>query len=60
MSIVRKSAQCYCRAFISISLNGRRINYKYIIATNRFMCFITIFGLYNIEENCVMLHLYGR
>ena len=28
MSTVLKSAQCYCRAFISI--NGRRINYKYI------------------------------
>ena len=32
MSTVRKSAQHYCRALISI--NGRRINYKYIIATN--------------------------
>ena len=30
-----------------ISLNGRRINYKYIIATNSFMCAITIFRLYN-------------
>ena len=41
MSTVSKSAQYYCRAFISI--NGRRINYKYIIATNSFMCVITIF-----------------
>ena len=32
MSTVRKSAQHYCRALISIK--GRRINYKYIIATN--------------------------
>ena len=31
MSTVCKSAQYLCRAFISI--NGRRINYKYIIAT---------------------------
>ena len=46
MSTVRKSAQYYCRAFISI--NGRRISYKYIIATNSFMCVITIFRLYNI------------
>ena len=38
MSTVSKSAQYYCRAFISI--NGRRINYKtykYIIATNSFI-----------------------
>ena len=55
MSTVRKSAQYYCRAFISI--NGRRINYKYIIATNSFMCPVAIFRLYNIEENCLMLHL---
>ena len=58
LSTVCKSAQYYCRAFISI--NGRRINYKYIIATNSFMCVITIFRLYNMEENCLMLHLYGR
>ena len=32
MSIVHKSAQYYCRAFISI--NGRRINYECIIATS--------------------------
>ena len=56
MSTVQKSAQSYCTAFISIS--GRRINYKYIIATNSFMCVITIFRLYNMEENCLMLHLY--
>ena len=43
MSIVRKSAQYYCRAFISI--NGRQINYKYITVTNSFMCAITIFRL---------------
>ena len=40
MSTVRKSARCYCRAFISILINGRWINYKYIIATNSFMCFM--------------------
>ena len=45
MSTLRKSAQCYSGAFISI--NGRRINYKYIIATNSFMCVITIFRPYN-------------
>ena len=50
LSTVRKSAQYYCTAFISI--NGRRINYKCIIATNSFMCVITIFSL--------MLHLYDR
>ena len=55
---VCKSAQYYCRAFISI--NDRRINYKYIIATDSFMCVITIFRLYNMKENCLMLHLYGR
>ena len=44
MSTVRKSAQYYCRAFISI--NGRRINYKYFIATNSFMWAIIIFRLY--------------
>ena len=43
MSTVSKSAQYYCRAFISI--NDRRINYKYIIATNSFMCVITIYSL---------------
>ena len=40
--------------------NGRRINYKYIIATNSFMCVITIFRPYNMEENCLTLHLYDR
>ena len=34
MSSVHKSAQCYYRAFMSILINVRRINYKYIIATN--------------------------
>ena len=58
MSTVCKSAQCYRRAFISI--NGRRINYKYIIAINSFMCVITIFRLYNMEGNCVMFHFYDR
>ena len=64
MSTVRKNAQYYCRAFISI--NGRRISYKYIIAscvimcTNTFMCVITIFRLYNMEENCLMFHFYDR
>ena len=55
---VRKSAQYYCRAFISI--NGRPINCKYIIATNTFMPVITIFRLYNMEGNCLMLLLYDR
>ena len=36
--------------YIYISINGRRTNYKCIIATNRFMCVITIFRLYNMEE----------
>ena len=44
---MRKSAHYYFRMFISI--NGRRINYKYIIATNSFMCVITIYRLYNIQ-----------
>ena len=43
------SAQYYCRAFILIT--GRQINYQYIIATNSSMCLITIFRLYNMEEN---------
>ena len=58
MSTVRKSAQYYCRAFISI--NGRRMNYKYIIVTNSFRCVITIFRLYNMEEDCLMFHFYDR
>ena len=58
MSTVLKSAQYYCRAFISV--NGRRTNYKHIIATNSFMCVIAIFRLYNMEENCLMLHAYDR
>ena len=58
MSTVRKSAQYYCRTFISI--NGRRINCKYIIATNSFMCVITIFRQYSMEENCLMFHFYDR
>ena len=42
------------------SINGGRINYKYIIATKIFMCVITItiFRVYNMEKNCLMLHLY--
>ena len=51
MSTVCKSAQYYCRAFISI--NGRQINYKYIIATYSFMCVITIFRLYNMVPYCI-------
>ena len=43
MSTVRKSAYYYCRAFISI--NGRRINYKYIRHTISCICIITIFRL---------------
>ena len=58
MSTVCKSVQYYCRAFTS--RNGRRTNYKYIIATNGFMCVVTIFRLYNMEEDCLMLHLYDR
>ena len=58
MSTVCKSAQCYCRAFISI--NGRQINYKYIIASKSFMCIITIFKIYNMEEDCFLLHLYDH
>ena len=46
MSTARKSAIYYCRAFISI--NGRQINYKYIIATNSFMCVITISSGYHL------------
>ena len=37
--------------YIYVSINGRRINYKYIITTNSFMCVITIVRLYNMEEN---------
>ena len=58
MSTVHKSAQHYYRAFISI--NGRRIHYKYIIATNSFMYFTAIFRLYNMEETCLTLHIYDR
>ena len=46
MSTVSKIAQCYCGTFISI--NRRRINCRYIIATNSFICVKTIFRLYNI------------
>ena len=42
-----------------VSINGRQINYKYIIATNSFMYVTAIFRLYNMEENCLMLHLYA-
>ena len=40
----------YIYIYIYISVNGRRMNYKCIIATNSFMCVITIFRLYNMEE----------
>ena len=43
--------------YIYIYINSRQINYKYIIATNSFMCLITIFRLYKTEEDCLMLHL---
>ena len=43
-----------------ISINGRRVNDKCIVATNSFMYVITIFRLYTMEENCLMLHLYDR
>ena len=33
---------------------------KCIIATNSFMCVITIFKLYNMEENCLMVHFSDR
>ena len=46
MSTVRKSAQCYCGAFTSI--NGRRINYKYIIATI-VSCVLSQFSGHTIE-----------
>ena len=51
MSIVPKSTQYYCRAFISI--NGSRIDYKYIIATNSLICVSTYFRICNMEENCL-------
>ena len=54
MTAVRKSAQYYFRAFLSI--NGRRINYKYIIATNSFTFVIKIFKLYNMEEFSSILY----
>ena len=31
-----------------------------MIATNSYMCVIIIFRLYNMEENCLMLHFYDR
>ena len=46
--------------YIYISINSRRINYKCILATNSFVCVITIFRLYNLEKHCLMLHLYDR
>ena len=57
---VHKSAQYYYIAFISVLLNGRIIRYKYIIVTNRFMCVITVFKLHNMEEDCLMLHLFDH
>ena len=50
----------YIYIYIYISINSRRINYKCILATNSFMCVITIFRLYNLEKHCLMLHLYDR
>ena len=49
-----------CIFLIYISINGKQINYKYIIAANSFMCVITIFRLYNMEENCLMFYFYDR
>ena len=48
------------RAFRSMLINGRRINRKYIIAKNSFICVITIFRIYNMEENGLILLLYER
>ena len=51
MSAVYKSAQYYCRAFISI--NGRQINYKYIIATKQFhVCYHNLQAIigYNLQS----------
>ena len=56
---VRKSSQHFHRAFRSMLMNGRRINRKYI-ATNSFICVITIFRIYNMEENGLILLLYER
>ena len=36
--------------YIYVYIYSRRINYKCIIATNSFICVITIFRLYNVEE----------
>ena len=58
MSTMRKSTQYNCGAFMSII--GRHINYKCIIATNNFMYIITTFRPYNMEVNCLMLHLHDR
>ena len=49
MSTMRKNVQYYCRAFISI--NGRQINYKYIIA----MCVIAYVCYGNLQAT-----QYGR
>ena len=43
--------------YSNISINVRQINCKYIIATNSFRCAITIFRLYNMEENLCMYSL---
>ena len=40
---------------VYISINGRRINCKCIIATNSFMRVITIFRLYNMIVNKVKI-----
>ena len=55
MSIVRKSAQYFCKAFISII--DRQINYKCIIANNSSTCVITVFRLLKMEEKCLMFTL---
>ena len=56
-NILRRIKNLY---HLYIYINGRRINYKYVIATNSFACIIIIFRLYNIEKYCLMLHLYDR
>ena len=52
ITVKKKTTYIFNRTYIYI--------YKCIIATNSFMCVITIFRLYNMEENCLMLHLCDR
>ena len=54
------SVLCLLCVRLLINLAERLYQYKYIIATNSFVCVITIFRLYNMGENCLMLHLYDR